>query len=86
MPHFLDIRLTDGREVVILTRRPRFAAQEDSWYAFLLEAESTPGRLKGLDELKTKSNDLIWNQTRDLAAFGILPQPSSLPRAPDRIE
>jgi hypothetical protein len=29
--------------------------QEDSWYSFLLEAESTPGamlRLEGLDKLK----------------------------------
>jgi hypothetical protein len=37
LPHFLGNRLTDGREVVMLTR------QEDSWYSFLLEAESTPG-------------------------------------------
>jgi hypothetical protein len=29
-------RLTDGGELVSLT-------QEDSWYSFLLEAESTPG-------------------------------------------
>jgi hypothetical protein len=27
-------------------------SQEDSWYSFLLEAESTPGRLEGLDQLK----------------------------------
>jgi hypothetical protein len=26
--------------------------QEDSWYSFLLEAELTPGRLEGLDQLK----------------------------------
>jgi hypothetical protein len=31
---------TDGGEVVSLTRRP---PQEDSWYSFMLEAESTPG-------------------------------------------
>jgi hypothetical protein len=35
-------RLTDGGEVVSLTRRPSFTPQEDSWYSFLLEAESTP--------------------------------------------
>jgi hypothetical protein len=40
-PHFLDDRLTDGGEVVSLTRRPSFTPQEDSWYSFLLEAEST---------------------------------------------
>jgi hypothetical protein len=39
----LDIRLTDGEEVVRFTRRPRFTNQEASWYWFLLEVESTPG-------------------------------------------
>jgi hypothetical protein len=34
----LDSRLTDGGEVVSLTRRPPFTPQEDSWYSFLLEA------------------------------------------------
>jgi hypothetical protein len=43
LPHFLDNRLTDGGEVVSPTRRPPFTSQEDSWYSFLLEAESTPG-------------------------------------------
>jgi hypothetical protein len=38
---FLDNRLTDGSEVVSLTRRPPFTPQEDFWYSFLLEAEST---------------------------------------------
>jgi hypothetical protein len=42
-PHLLDNRLTDGGEFVGLTRRPPFTPQEDSWYSFLLEAESTPG-------------------------------------------
>jgi hypothetical protein len=30
--HFLDNRLTDGGEVVSLTRRPPFTPQENSWY------------------------------------------------------
>jgi hypothetical protein len=42
-PHFLDNRLTVGSEVVGLTRRPLFIPQNDPWYSFLLEAESTPG-------------------------------------------
>jgi hypothetical protein len=42
-PHFLDNRLTDGGEFVSLTRRPPFYPQEDSWYLFLLEVESTTG-------------------------------------------
>jgi hypothetical protein len=37
-PTFSDIRLTDGGKVVSPTH-----PQEDPWYSFLLEAESTPG-------------------------------------------
>jgi hypothetical protein len=43
VPHYLDNRLTDGGKVVSLTRRPLFTPQEDFWYSFLLDAESTPG-------------------------------------------
>jgi hypothetical protein len=39
----LDNRLTVGGKVVNLTRRPLFTPQEDFWYSFLLEVESTPG-------------------------------------------
>jgi hypothetical protein len=42
-PHFLDSRLIDGGKVVSLTPRPHFTPQKNSWYSFLLEAESTPG-------------------------------------------
>jgi hypothetical protein len=34
--HFLDNQLTNGGEVVSLTRLPCFTPQEDSWYLFLL--------------------------------------------------
>jgi hypothetical protein len=40
--HIFRHRLTDGDKVVSPTRRPLFTAQEDSWYSFLLEAESIP--------------------------------------------
>jgi hypothetical protein len=43
LPHFLDNQLTDGGEVVSHTCPLPFTPQEDSWYSFLLEAESTPG-------------------------------------------
>jgi hypothetical protein len=43
-PTFSDIRLIDGGKVVSPTRRLLFTPPpEDSWYSFLLEAESTPG-------------------------------------------
>jgi hypothetical protein len=44
LPHFLYNRLTDGGEVVSLTRqKAALYSHEDSWYSFLLEAELTPG-------------------------------------------
>jgi hypothetical protein len=44
LPYFLDNRLTDGGEVVSLMRRAAaLYSQEDSWYSFLLEAESLYG-------------------------------------------
>jgi hypothetical protein len=50
----LDHRLIDGGEVVSLTRWPRFTPQEtyliNSWYSFLLEAESTPGQPNNISE------------------------------------
>jgi hypothetical protein len=52
LPHFLDNRLTDGADVVSLTRRPPFIPREDSWYTFLLEAPMVIVRLEGLGQLK----------------------------------
>jgi hypothetical protein len=48
--------------------------QEDSWYSFLLEAESTQGhgtawRIRSIE----KSNDLIGIRTRDLPACSMVP-------------
>jgi hypothetical protein len=40
--HLLDSRLRSSGEVVSLTRPPHCTPQEDFWYSFLLEAESTP--------------------------------------------
>jgi hypothetical protein len=67
LPHFLDSGLTDGGEIVSLTRRPHLYPQEDSWYPFLLEA----GRVRSIE----KFNDLIVNWTRDLPACSIVPRP-----------
>jgi hypothetical protein len=66
LPHFLEIPFTDGGEVVSLY------PQEDSWYSFLLEAESIPRvivRLEGLDQLKTPiSSSGVESATFRLAA------------------
>jgi hypothetical protein len=59
--------------------------QEDSCYSFLLDAEFDPRarvRLEGFGKLK-KSNNLIGNGTRDLLACSIVPQPTTLSRAPN---
>jgi hypothetical protein len=45
IPHFIDSRFTDRGEVVSLTRPPRFTPQENSWYSFLLDIESTQGQI-----------------------------------------
>jgi hypothetical protein len=43
-PYFLHNRLTHGGEAASLKRQPTaLYPQEDSWYSFLSEAESTPG-------------------------------------------
>jgi hypothetical protein len=43
LPHFLDNQLTDGGEVVSLTRRPPFTPRKIPNTHFLLETELTPG-------------------------------------------
>jgi hypothetical protein len=44
LPRFLDNQITDGGEIVSLTRRlAAHYLQEGFWYTFLLEAESTQG-------------------------------------------
>jgi hypothetical protein len=55
VPTSLDNRLTDGGKVVSFMRRPPLYPQGNSWYSFLLEAQSTPRammRLEGLGQLK----------------------------------
>jgi hypothetical protein len=68
----LDNRLTDGGKVVSLTRPPPFAPQEDSWYSFLLEVESTPGPWCGWKEKVSWKTHLIGTRTRDLPAFSVV--------------
>jgi hypothetical protein len=55
-----------------------FTPQENSWYSFLLEAESTSVWLEGLGQLE-KSNGLIGVRSRDLPARSKVPQPTTLP-------
>jgi hypothetical protein len=68
LPHYLDKRLIYGGKVVSPTRRPHFTPRffflifKDSWYSFLLEAESTPGpvRPEGLGQFKKSTSSGSW--------------------------
>jgi hypothetical protein len=71
LPHFLENQLTDGDEIVSLTRQlAALYPQEDFWCSLLLEAESTPGQLEGLGQLRNPVNSLgIEPMTFHLAAW-----------------
>jgi hypothetical protein len=79
----VDNRITDDGEAVSLMHQLPFTPQKDSWYLFLLEVGSTPGpvQLEGSGQLK-KFSDLIENKTHCFPACSIVPQPTTLPRAP----
>jgi hypothetical protein len=67
LPHFLENWFTDGGKVVSPTRRPPFTLQEDSWYSFLLEAESTPGpkcgwKIKQIETVLYDSNETVCSR------------------------
>jgi hypothetical protein len=79
----LDNRLTDGGEVVSLTRLPPFTPRKipDTHFYYRLsqpQGQSAAGRIKSIE----KSNDLIGNRIRDLPAYSVVPQPTTLPRVP----
>jgi hypothetical protein len=56
LPHILHNRLTDGGEVVSLTRRPvgLYPPQVDSWFSFRPQGPSAAGRIRSIE----KCNDL----------------------------
>jgi hypothetical protein len=70
MDNRIDNRLTDGGKVVFFKRRPRFNPRN----IFLVRPE-------GLGKVK-KCVHLNRSGTRDLPACRIVPQPTTLPRAP----
>jgi hypothetical protein len=45
LPHYLDIQLIDGGKIVSPTRLQHFIFK-DSWYSFLLNGDSTVGRIR----------------------------------------
>jgi hypothetical protein len=82
LPHFLNDRLTDNGDVVSLTRRPSLTPRQIPgtnfcWRLSRPKGFSAAGRIRSTE----KSNDIIGNQTRNLSACSIVPQPTTLPRA-----
>jgi hypothetical protein len=69
---FLDDRLTDGNEVVSLTRRPHFTVQGESWYSFLLEAESTLEPYSGLNPVALSPQANHYSLFLELAEMLVL--------------
>jgi hypothetical protein len=83
-PHFLDNRLIDGCKVVSFTRRLPFTPTKIPgthfrWRLSRHQGRSAAGRIR---KIKKKSNDLIKNRALDLPAYNIVPQPTTLLRAP----
>jgi hypothetical protein len=69
LPHFLDNRLTDGGEVVSLTRRSPFKPRKSPATPFCSRLSGPQDhRATGSVRSIEKFNDLIGNRTRDLPA------------------
>jgi hypothetical protein len=63
--------LPHGRFLVLLSVRSCVGPKD----------HSAAGRIRSIE----KSSDLIGSRTRGLPACGIVPQPTTLPRAPERV-
>jgi hypothetical protein len=82
LTHFLDIRLTDGGEVISLTQRPPFTHRKipGTHFCYRLsrpQGHSAAGRIRPIE----KSINLIGNRILDLPACSILPQTTKLSHA-----
>jgi hypothetical protein len=82
VPHFLGSRLTDGGEVVSLTRRPPFTPRNIPRSHFCQRLSRPQGHnAGGMIRSIEKSTEFLGNRTHDLPACGVVPQPTTLPRA-----
>jgi hypothetical protein len=79
LPHFLDSRLTDGFEVVSLTRWPPFTPGR---YLVLISVRGWVDH-RAIVRPTEKFDDLIGRRTRGLPACSIVPQSTTLPRVED---
>ena len=72
----------EGGTAVSPTHRPSLPPRNDSWYSFLLKAESTPRPQRGQKNCHRKIHDPIGSRTRDFPACSAVPQPTAPPRSP----
>jgi hypothetical protein len=84
-PTFSDIRLTDGGKVVSPTSRPLFTPRKIPGIHFCSRLSRLQGivPLEGLGKFKQSTSP--GTRTGNLPACSIVPQPTTLPRAPDNI-
>jgi hypothetical protein len=80
LPHFLDNRFTNAREVVSRTCRPPFTpwkmlATHFCYRLSRFQGHSAAGRAGSIEN----PNDLIGNRTRDLPTCSIVSQQTPLP-------
>jgi hypothetical protein len=78
LPHFLDNRLTDGGEVVSLTRGPRFTLQKQFLVLISVAGGINPRAIVGLEGLgKSKKKNSMTSsgiEPCDLPACSTVPQ------------
>jgi hypothetical protein len=85
LPRFLDSRLTDGDEVVDLTRRPPLTPGRFPVFISIRGRVVPRGHCVAVSIISIEqSSDFVGNGTCDLPACSIAPKPTTLLRAPFR--
>jgi hypothetical protein len=81
-PHFLDNRVTDGGQVVSLTRRPPFSPRKFLGTHFCQRMSQPQGHIAAGRIRSIEKFNNIGIRTLDLPGCSIMPQPSTLLRTP----
>jgi hypothetical protein len=86
LPHFLFNRPTDGGKFVSLKRRAPFTLKKNlgTHFCYMLsrpQGHSAAGRIRLIEKL----NNLVGDRTPDLPVCRIVPQATTIPRAPTRL-
>jgi hypothetical protein len=83
IPHFSHNRLADGGELSVLGAGQFLPPGRSSGSHICLGQSKLQGHRMARRIMSSgKSSDLIWNSTKELAAYSIMSQPTTLLRAP----